>query len=120
MWLRRARYLDRRGPFQRGLAVVSLDQFVARRSKQVAQYPAIILVVLDDQDALRHAAPTCRSTLTGSVSETVEPWPSYDSTQMRPPCISTMRLEIARPRPVPPFLRVAEFSACWNSSKIFP
>ena len=34
---------------------------------------------------------------------------------MRPPCSSTIRLVIARPRPVPPFLRVLELSTCWNS-----
>ena len=31
-----------------------------------------------------------------------------ESTQMRPPCSSTMRLAIESPRPVPPFLRVLE------------
>ena len=36
-----------------------------------------------------------------------------------PPCISTMRLEIAKPKPVPPFWRVLLLSTCWNSSKIF-
>jgi hypothetical protein len=49
----------------------------------------------------------------------VEPLPGSDDTQMRPPCMLTMRLAIARPSPVPPFVFVEEPSACWNSSKIF-
>ena len=64
-------------------------------------------------------AATCRSTRTGSVNRKVEPRPRVDSTQIRPPWSSTIRLAIARPRPVPPFFRVLELSACWNSSKIF-
>jgi hypothetical protein len=38
---------------------------------------------------------------TGSVNENVLPQPSFDSTQIFPPCNSTSALEIARPRPVP-------------------
>src|SRR5262245_13676803 len=34
----------------------------------------------------------------------VEPLPKVDSTQMRPPCISTICLAMARPRPVPPLV----------------
>src|SRR5665213_4114112 len=97
---------------------MGFDQLVSCRPEQIAQNPSIIFVVLDHQDSLRHGAPTCRSTWMGSVNENEEPWPNSDSTQMNPPCISMMRLDIARPRPVPPFLRVAEFSACWNSSNI--
>jgi hypothetical protein len=59
-----------------------------------------------------HAASTCRSTITGSVKVKVEPWPSCDSTQIFPPCISMMRLDMASPKPVPPFLRVMALSAC--------
>ena len=33
------------------------------------------------------------------------------STQILPPIFSTSRLEIARPRPVPPYLRVVELSS---------
>ena len=36
----------------------------------------------------------------------VEPTPFWLSTHIRPPCISTNCLEIARPRPVPPAWRV--------------
>jgi hypothetical protein len=45
----------------------------------------------------------------------VEPLPGLDSTQMRPPCISMIRREIAKPSPVPPFFLVIELSASWNS-----
>ena len=38
----------------------------------------------------------------GRAKENVEPSPSVDSSQMRPPCCSTMCRAIARPRPVPP------------------
>src|SRR5262249_62094062 len=62
--------------------------------------------------SLAHAASTCRSTITGSVKVNVEPWPGCDSTQIRPPCISMMRLDIASPKPVPPLLRVMALSAC--------
>src|SRR6187549_265631 len=41
----------------------------------------------------------CASTWTGSVNENTEPLPSSDSTQSLPPCSSTMRREIDRPRP---------------------
>jgi hypothetical protein len=34
-------------------------------------------------------------------SKTVLPFPSSLSTQMRPPCASTIFLQIARPKPVP-------------------
>src|SRR5262249_49989102 len=38
---------------------------------------------------------TCCSTPAGRVNANVEPWPGCASTQIRPPCISMMRLEIA-------------------------
>ena len=41
-----------------------------------------------------------------------------DSTQIRPPSISTICLAMARPRPVPPSAVVLELSTWWNWSKI--
>src|SRR6266478_3074888 len=71
------------------------------------------LVVTDDHYTPRiHAGLACSSTVTGSVNAKVEPLPGLDSTQMRPPCISIIRFEMARPSPVPPFFRVIELSAC--------
>jgi hypothetical protein len=55
-------------------------------------------LVLDHQNALAHAASTWRSTTTGSVKANVEPFPGWDSTQILPPCISMMRLEMASRR----------------------
>ncbi len=48
----------------------------------------------------------------------VEPLPGSLSTVMSPPIIWQNRRVIARPRPVPPYLRVVEASAwvkAWNS-----
>ena len=52
------------------------------------------------------------------VNQKVEPTPSADSTWIVPPIISTSCLLMARPRPVPPCLRVVEPSACENFSKM--
>ncbi|MBV6475800.1 MAG: hypothetical protein MOGDAGHF_01366 [Rhodocyclaceae bacterium] len=46
-----------------------------------------------------------------AVKWNTDPRPGSLSTQMRPPISSTSALEIARPRPVPPYLRVVELSA---------
>jgi len=78
----------------------------------LVSFSLAIRLVFDHQNALAHAASTCRSTMTGSVKVNVEPWPGCDSTQIRPPCISIMRLEIASPNPVPPFFLVMALSAC--------
>ena len=50
-----------------------------------------------------------------SSNQNVEPAPGVLSTPIRPPISSTRRLEIARPRPVPPYWRVVEASAWVNS-----
>ena len=42
--------------------------------------------------------------------------PRSNSTQMRPPCISTISLAIASPSPVPPLVLVLELSIWWNFS----
>src|SRR6516165_83493 len=98
---------------QRLLAVFDLCNFVVGRGEHIADDLAIIRLVLDHQNALAHAAAsTCRSTITGSVNVKVEPWPSCDSTQIRPPCISIMRFDMASPKPVPPFFLVIALSAC--------
>jgi hypothetical protein len=56
-------------------------------------------LVLDHQNSLAHAGLACSSTVTGRVNAKVEPSPGLDSTQMRPPCISMIRFEMARPSP---------------------
>src|SRR5262249_28877132 len=100
------------------LPVRGLDQLIAGGAQKVAQDGAVVLLVFDDKDALAHAAPLRSSVLTGNSTWKVEPRPSSDFTQMRPPCNSTMRLAIARPTPVPPFFLVLELSTWWNSLKI--
>jgi hypothetical protein len=44
------------------------------------------------------------------------PWPGTLSRSISPPIKSAMRLVSARPRPVPPWLRVDQLSACWKGS----
>ena len=56
-------------------------------------------------------APTCA----GRRIVKVEPRPSSLRTVMSPPIIWQKRRLMARPRPVPPYLRVVEASACTNS-----
>lgn len=53
----------------------------------------------------------------GKSSEKVVPLPSSLDTCSVPCIKSTSRLQMARPRPVPPYLRVVEASACMNCSK---
>src|SRR6266542_686543 len=96
-----------------------LDDLIADTRQQVTHDAPVILFVLDDQDPLAHGTSLCRSTRTGSVNQKVEPVPRPDSTHIRPPCISMILLAMVSPRPVPPFTRVLELSACWNSSKTF-
>ena len=55
------------------------------------------------------------STILGSRIAKVDPRPGWLSTVMSPPIIWQKRLLIARPRPVPPYLRVVDASACENS-----
>src|SRR6516225_5268517 len=102
---------------ERLLTVLGLGDLIVGRSKHIADDLPIIRLVLDHQNALAHAGSSCRSTTTGSVNANVEPWPGCDSTQILPPCISMIRFDIARPKPVPPFFRVIALSACWNSWK---
>src|SRR5262249_20670165 len=115
----------RPGQRHRVLAGPGLDDLERVGGQQVAEDAPVVLLVVDDEDARAHArAPgrrsaTGRSTWMGTVNENVEPSPSVDSTQRRPPCISTIRREMARPSPVPPLALARMVSACRNSSKIF-
>src|SRR5262245_66387844 len=93
-------------------------QLIACAREEVAQDTPVGLMIFNNKDSLVHETSTWRSTLTGKMNMNVAPAPTFDSTQMRPPCISTIRLAIASPRPVPPFARELEPLTCWNSSKI--
>jgi len=50
------------------------------------------------------------SRVNSRVNQKVEPWPGRLSTPIEPPINSTSCLEIAKPSPVPPYLRVVEAS----------
>ncbi|MNG74491.1 hypothetical protein D3C79_329720 [compost metagenome] len=53
-----------------------------------------------------------------TLNENVLPLPAWESTAIVPPISSTRRLQMARPRPVPPYWRVVELSAwakAWKS-----
>src|SRR5262249_14379436 len=103
---------------QRLLAVLGMNDLVAGAGEQVAQDLPVVLLVLDHQNAPAHDRASCCWTVIGSVKKKVDPWPGRGSTQMRPLCMSLMRLAIDNPNPVPPFVFVDELSACWNSLKI--
>src|SRR6266849_11080541 len=97
---------------KRPLAVFRFSHLIVVGGQPISHDLPIVLLIFDHKDALGHACLACSFTLTGRRNETVAPWPTIDSTQIFPPCISMIRLEIASPRPVPPFLRVIELSAC--------
>jgi hypothetical protein len=52
----------------------------------------------------------------GRLNQNVEPSPTRLVTPICPPINSTRRLQIARPRPVPPKRRVVDASACTKRS----
>jgi hypothetical protein len=85
----------------------------------IAQDGAQILLVLHDKNASAHAAPAAIGALTASSMRSVEPWPSLDSTQTRPPCISTISRAMARDRaPCHPWPVCSSLSTCRNFSKM--
>lgn len=53
----------------------------------------------------------------GSSTWNVVPRPSRLSTQMRPPCFSTMPLQMNSPRPIPEKCRLSTFEALRNRSE---
>lgn len=54
----------------------------------------------------------------GSSKKKVVPAPTSELKSMRPPMRSTMTREMFSPRPVPPFCRVSDESACENFWKM--
>src|ERR1700734_896969 len=55
--------------------------------------------------------------LSPKTKEKVEPWPTRDSTEIPPPCRSTIFLQIANPTPVPS--NSSRLCNRWNMPKIF-
>ncbi len=62
--------------------------------------------------------PACWRISNGAARKKVLPLPTSLVQPMRPPINSTRPLLMANPRPVPPYLRVVEESACVKRSKI--
>ena len=89
---------------QRLLAVLGLDHLVAGAGQQIAQDLPVVLLVLDHQNALAHGWPRLSFDRDGKRECEGRALPELDSTQILPPCISMMRLEMASPSPVPPLL----------------
>src|SRR5262245_44524812 len=100
------------------LAISGLDDGVTGPAEEVAEHATQVFLVLDHKDALAHGVFFRNSARVGSSIRKVEPLPGVDITQIRPPCISTICLAMARPRPVPPLALVRELSTWWNCSKI--
>jgi hypothetical protein len=96
------------------LAIFGLDDRVPCAREKVAEHTPRVFLIFNDKDALGHTAVFRNSARIGSSIWKVEPLPSVDSTQMRPPCISTICLAMASPRPVPPLALVSELSTWWN------
>src|SRR5439155_2380610 len=86
---------------------------------------AVRRVVVDTQTRRRRSSAkfTCLAVggagrlASRTVNQNVLPLPTTLSTPMAPPIISTSRLEIASPRPVPPYRRVMDPSAWGNDWK---
>src|SRR4029453_8757446 len=105
MWMIPLRRCDSRLPIWRFM------HNVTRAGQEITQDAAQVFLVLDDENALAGHGRTPRSgARIGSRSWNVAPRPDVDSTQICPPCISTICLAMARPRPVPPFALVLELS----------
>src|SRR6478752_3034914 len=94
------------------LAIYGLENLETSAGEEIAKYPAVMPGVLDNQDPLHQAASLTSLARMGSDTRKVEPRPRDDSTVSIPPCSCTMRFDIARPSPVPPFSRVDELSTC--------
>src|SRR5215470_6973018 len=101
-----------------GLDRSQLDALTAAVGEILAQQLGVVRIVLDQQDAQRHdelsrfrqAVAAAGAALSigpwvGSSKKNVVPLPGSDSTQIRPPCRSMIFLQIARPTPVPGYVR---------------
>src|SRR5262245_11310493 len=120
-----ARPLDRGGPAARLADVHPSDRDQRERGDT-----ADVVLVIHEQDlhALTLALAEARRTGTVSLSgswglvgirnQKTLPCRSSLSTPIRPPCCSTIALQMARPSPDPPLRRASEDSTCRKRSKI--
>jgi CheY-like chemotaxis protein len=68
----------------------------------------------------REGALSCGASRHGTAHRNELPRPGVLSTPIVPPINAANRAEIVNPRPVPPYWRVVELSACRKGSKITP
>src|SRR5262249_24718064 len=102
-------------------AVGGGQDLVAGRLEVAADEPDDARLVVDDQNGgLLHSESSCDwgagsaeppGPARTRLKRKALPTPGCDSTQMRPPCISSMPWQIESPSPVPPALRTAVPSA---------
>src|SRR6202034_1112948 len=82
--------------------------------------PHIAGAIFNQQDLYRHAVTSDDVHIFLSVpcmvNRNVDPWPSCDSTEIAPPCLSTIFLQIASPIPVP--ANSSRLCSRWNITKI--
>src|SRR5713226_1198098 len=88
-----------------------------RLRQRLLHEPRVASIVLNEEDVDGlsndlHAA-SCWAPIAGSVNLNVDPCPGSDSTQIRPPCCSTIFLQMANPIPVPGYS-----SRLWSRWKI--
>ena len=74
--------------------------------ERVLRRPAMIAPVGQQEHRQPPGVARRSGPVTGMANENVDPDPSSDSAQMRPPWASTMCRAIESPRPVPPAIRV--------------
>ena len=94
---------------QTELAILRLHRLIAHHLEGVAQQLAAVVVVFDDQ--YQFVCHGCSA----NVKVNVDPLPGSLSTQIRPPCISAMRLASARPSPVPSRFAPSSLCTCWKA-----
>ncbi len=90
----------RGGEPERLLAVTRLDHAEAGPAQPVGDQLTDVLLIVGDQDGLRHSVASARA-VTGSSTTNRVPPASASATRIVPPCPSAMALLIASPSPVP-------------------
>src|SRR5258706_11771229 len=96
---------------QSGLSIRGFGHLVLRRFERQTHHVPDGGFVVDDENF--HGF--CLSSAARTVNVNVDPRPGSDCTVRRPPCASTIRREIDRPRPAPP---PDACGTCTNGSKI--
>src|SRR5436190_7164406 len=87
---------------ERLLAAVCYLHLIAAQLQQIGNAFGMVLVVIDDKNAMFHAAMLCRLE-NGRLMRTTVPFPGRLSMQIAPRCCSTSCLTVGSPSPVPKF-----------------